>query len=59
MAELGLNQGDIAKKLGKPQCTVSAWMSGRHNPCLKQLKALADLLGINLLSDLVEVINDN
>ncbi|MFH2015978.1 MAG: helix-turn-helix domain-containing protein [Pseudomonadota bacterium] len=43
-----LSQGDLARKLGTTQQTVSRWEAGQSRPRAKQLVALAEALNLDL-----------
>lgn len=44
---LGLNQTELAEKLGVTRSTVCAWESGRNNPSDSLIKFLCEKFGIN------------
>lgn len=47
MKDAGLNQTDLAEKVGATQQTVSRWTSGRVLPSLDKLPKLAKVLGVD------------
>lgn len=49
-----LSQGDLARKLGTSQQTVSRWEAGKSRPRAKQLVALAEALNLD-----VQVLHDS
>lgn len=49
---LGLRQADIARAIGYGQQLVSRWESGDNAPDLDQLRAYADVVGLELRIDL-------
>ncbi|GHU98958.1 hypothetical protein FACS1894211_03550 [Clostridia bacterium] len=42
MTESDLNQVKLAQKIGLKQNTISAWLSGKKQPCIESLWLLAD-----------------
>lgn len=42
----GLNQGELAEKLGVSRNTLNRWESGSRNPSEKNLQALAEATGV-------------
>lgn len=42
MKEENLNQVRLAEKIGVKQNTISAWLSGKKEPCITSLWKLAD-----------------
>lgn len=54
MRALGINQNDIADRLGVSKGTVSNWFSGRHPASLADLRDIADMLGISISDMLSE-----
>ena len=46
MVDRGFNLGDVAKKCGLTQSAVSCWMTGKGEPTMRNLKKLADALGM-------------
>lgn len=45
MAEMGLNQSMLAKKLGVKPNTISQWLSGTNSPKIDTLKKIAKATG--------------
>lgn len=43
-----MSQGDLAKKLGVAQNTLSTWEIGRHEPDNDALIKIADLFGVSI-----------
>jgi transcriptional regulator with XRE-family HTH domain len=41
----GLTQQQLAERVGKPQSTIARWESGRHQPRLDIIEAVARALG--------------
>lgn len=48
----GLDQGQLAEKLGRTNGAVSQWESGRSNPRMPMIHKMADLFGVTV-SDLM------
>lgn len=48
MKEEGLNQVQLAKKIGVKQNTVSAWVLGKKEPCITSLWLLADYFNVDI-----------
>ena len=46
--EKGLSQKELADALGVTQGTVSAWESGRWDPTVENLRAVAKVLGVTV-----------
>lgn len=44
----GWEQGDLAKRLGKTQSTISNWENGRHFPKPSEIQQMADLFGVDV-----------
>lgn len=44
----GLNQGELAEKLGVSRNTLNRWENGSRNPSVKNLQALAEVTGVPL-----------
>ena len=51
MADAGLSQTDVARRLGVSKQTVSDWISGKKFPRVDRMQQLADLFSV-LMSDL-------
>lgn len=51
MADAGLSQTDVARRLGVSKQTVSEWISGKKFPRVDRMQQLADLFSV-LMSDL-------
>ena len=49
----GVSQKELAAKLGKNEHTISNWCINKSQPHLKDLYAVADLLGIEVCELLV------
>ncbi|MCB9234169.1 MAG: helix-turn-helix transcriptional regulator [Bacteroidia bacterium] len=45
----GMDQKDLAKKLGKSESEVSKWLSGLHNLTLKSIAKMEAALGEDLI----------
>lgn len=45
--EAGLSQWDLSKKTGFSIKTISAWEYGARNPKVKNIKKIADALGVS------------
>ncbi len=48
MKEQGLNQVQLASKIGVKQNTVSAWLLKKKEPCIHSLWAIADYFQISV-----------
>lgn len=48
MQENGLNQVQLAEKIGLKQNTISAWLLGKKEPCITSLWALADYFDVDI-----------
>lgn len=46
--QAGLSQDELAEKLNVPSNTVSRWETATYKPKLKDLGALADVLGVSV-----------
>ena len=46
--EKGMSQKELADALGVTQGTVSAWESGRWDPTVENLRAVAKVLGVTV-----------
>ena len=44
----GLTQKELAEKIGRGQITVSSWERDETSPTIKDLKLIAELLGVRL-----------
>jgi transcriptional regulator with XRE-family HTH domain len=44
----GMSQARLAKRLGIDRSRLSKWERGQHQPLLKHLHALAEILGVSL-----------
>ena len=49
MKEAGMTQKEFAKKIGKSESEVSAWMTGRHNFTLKTLSKISSVFGADIV----------
>ena len=47
MDEHGLNQTDLAKRLGTNPSSVSSWLSGRKNPSSQTITQICEAFGVN------------
>lgn len=47
MAELGISQSDIVRKIGAGRATISSWVAGKTEPSAKYLPKLAEALKCN------------
>ncbi|MDR3048394.1 MAG: helix-turn-helix domain-containing protein [Elusimicrobiota bacterium] len=45
MMEIGLNQGEFAKKLNVTQPLISSWMTGKSKPSTTSIKKIAQFTG--------------
>ncbi|MBO5215419.1 MAG: helix-turn-helix transcriptional regulator [Clostridia bacterium] len=48
MKEYGLNQVQLAKKIGVKQNTISAWLLAKKEPCIYSMWLLADFFEISI-----------
>ena len=48
MKEYGLNQVKLSEKIGIAQSAVSAWLSGKKEPSIASLWALADFFDCSI-----------
>lgn len=48
MKEENLNQVRLAEKIGVKQNTISAWLSGKKEPCITSLWKLADFFEVTI-----------
>ncbi len=48
MQENGLNQVQLAEKIGLKQNTISAWLLDKKEPCITSLWALADYFDVDI-----------
>ncbi len=48
MTEHGLNQVQLAQKIGVKQNTISTWLSGKKEPCIFSLWLLADFFQVDI-----------
>ena len=48
MNEHGLNQVQLASKIGVKQNTISAWLLGKKEPCIYSLWLLADYFEVSV-----------
>jgi len=44
-----MTQKEFAKKIGKSESEVSAWMTGRHNFTLKTLSKISSVFGADIV----------
>ena len=44
----GLNQTKLGEKIGVRQNTVSAWLLGKKEPCIRSLWLLADYFDVDI-----------
>lgn len=44
----GLNQSQLGEKLGVRQNTISAWLLGKKEPCIRSLWLLADYFDVDI-----------
>ena len=49
MKEAGMTQKEFAKKIGKSESEVSAWMTGRHNFTIKTLSKISSVFGVDIV----------
>lgn len=50
MDERGMNQKELAKKLGKTETEVSRWLSGTHNLTIATIAKIATVLGDDIIT---------
>ena len=48
MKEQGLNQVQLAKRIGVKQNTISAWLCGKKEPCINSLWLIADYFDVDI-----------
>ena len=48
MKEQGLNQVQLAKRVGVKQNTISAWLLEKKEPCIASLWLLADYFEVDI-----------
>ncbi|MBO7344327.1 MAG: helix-turn-helix transcriptional regulator [Clostridia bacterium] len=48
MHEQGLNQVQLASRVGVKQNTISAWLLGKKEPCIASLWLLADYFEVDI-----------
>ncbi len=48
MKEKGLNQVQLAQKIGVKQNTISTWLLGKKEPCINSLWLLADFFEVDI-----------
>ena len=48
MREQGLNQVQLASRVGVKQNTISAWLLGKKEPCIASLWLLADYFEVDI-----------
>lgn len=48
MREQGLNQVQLAAKIGRKQNTISAWLLKKKEPCITNLWLLADYFDVSV-----------
>ncbi|MBQ7712909.1 MAG: helix-turn-helix transcriptional regulator [Clostridia bacterium] len=44
----GLNQSKLGEKIGVRQNTISAWLLGKKEPCIRSLWLLADYFDVDI-----------
>ena len=44
----GLNQSKLGEKIGVRQNTISAWLLGKKEPCIRSLWLLADYFDVEI-----------
>lgn len=49
----GVNQKDLAEKLGKNEHTISNWCINKSQPHLKELQRIAEILDVDICDLLV------
>lgn len=47
MQDAGINQTDLAKRLGTNPSSVSSWVSGRYNPSSQTITQICEAFGVN------------
>lgn len=50
MAQQGMTQKALARKMGKTEPEVSAWLTGRHNFTLRTLARISSVLGTDIVT---------
>ncbi|MCR5333940.1 MAG: helix-turn-helix transcriptional regulator [Bacteroidaceae bacterium] len=50
MKKAGMTQKEFAKKIGKSESEISAWMTGRHNFTLKTLSKVSSVFGVDVVT---------
>ena len=58
LVELGMDQNDLAAKIGVHCSAISRWVSGKNMPSNAYIKAIADALGLGNPWSLVEVCDE-
>ena len=48
MKEYGLNQSQLAQRIGVKQNTISAWVLNKKEPCITSLWLLADYFEVDI-----------
>lgn len=54
MDERGMNQKELAQKLGKTETEVSRWLSGTHNLTIATIAKIATVLGDDIITTTVK-----
>lgn len=50
LAQQGMTQKALARKMGKTEPEVSAWLTGRHNFTLRTLARISSVLGTDIVT---------
>ena len=50
LAQQGMTQKALARKMGKTEPEVSAWFTGRHNFTLRTLARISSVLGADIVT---------
>lgn len=50
LAQQGMTQKALARKMGKTEPEVSAWLTGRHNFTLRTLARISSVLGADIVT---------
>ena len=50
LAQQGMTQKALARKMGKSEPEVSAWLTGRHNFTLRTLARISSVLGADIVT---------
>ena len=53
LQRVGMTSRELAARTGVDESTVSLWLSGQRTPIIKNLRTIADTLGVNVVELLV------